>query len=842
MGTLWQDARYGLRMVARSPGFVAVVLLVVGLGIGANTALFSALDQVYLRPLPVRKPHELISVQYLYRMPDGSWETIVPEFSYPVYEDHRDRSGVLSGLAAFTDNESMTLRVGDVMDRIQGMAVSINYFSLLGLRPALGRLFATEQEQADAAYYPVAVISHGLWRRQFGGRADVLGKQIVLDDRALTVVGVAPLGFTGTIVGRAVDVYLPLGTYAAQEGIYGSADNGWLYLLGRLKPGVGREQAQAALRVVAAGRNEAGRDTTRANVLVFDGRRGYVPEEARVATYPLALFLGMAALVLVIACANIANLQLARAATRQKEIAVRQALGAGRGRVLRQLLVESLLLALAGGVCGVLLAACLDRVICTSLTRMIFANGSVELRACLHPGLHPRVLLFALAISLTTGIAFGLAPAQQLVRRSIVPTLKESAGFVDLPTRRWNPHSLLVVSQIAVALVVLVCSGLCLRNLIGLRSVDPGFDPAQVLAVSYEDNWLFNQLGPEHNRFMEDLRERVSGLPGVKSANLSIHIPLAGGGVGMTPVTHLEGFDLPPGRSVVQEFGMVGPGYFQTLSQSLLTGREFTAGDGPEAPKVMVINEVMARRYWPNESPVGKRVTFSRGREKLAEVREVVGVVKAAKVRSILEESEPIAYLPMAQRPSGFPPVLLIRVTGDARSLIPALREEVKALGPPLPCDIRTVAERVSGLLLPQRILTAILNLLGLVGLLLSATGIYAVMAYTVRQRTREIGIRIALGARGQDVIVPVLLRGTLLLIIGLGLGVGLSLAGTRLLASRLGQIREWDKYFLQGITTWDPATYAGTILVIAAVTLIACYLPARRAARVDPMVALRCE
>jgi putative ABC transport system permease protein len=413
---------------------------------------------------------------------------------------------------------------------------------------------------------------------------------------------------------------------------------------------------------------------------------------------------------------------------------------------------------------------------------------------------------------------------------------------VDLPARRWNLHSQLVVGQIAVALVVMVCSGLCLRNLIGLRSVDPGFDPAQVLAVSFEEGWLFNQVGPEHVRFMEDLRERVNGLPGVKATSLSIHIPLAGGGVGTTRVTHIEGFDLPPGRSILQEFGIVGSRYFQTLSQSVLAGREFTVQDGPKAPKVMVVNEFMARRYWPNDSPIGKRVTFISGRKEGTEVREVVGVVKAAKVRSILEESTPLAYLPLAQRPLGFPPVLLVRVAGDVRTLVPALREVVKALGPPLPCDIRTVADRVSGLLLPQRILTVILNLFGLVGLLLSATGIYAVMAYAVRQRTREIGIRIALGARGQDVVVPVLLRGTVLLLLGLSLGVGLSLAGTQLLASRLPQIREWDKYFLQGIYTWDPATYAGAILVIIAVTLTACYLPARRAAKVDPMVALRYE
>jgi putative ABC transport system permease protein len=421
-----------------------------------------------------------------------------------------------------------------------------------------------------------------------------------------------------------------------------------------------------------------------------------------------------------------------------------------------------------------------------------------------------------------------------------VPTLKEVTGFVDWPAQRWNPHSLLVVGQIAVALVVMVCSGLCLRNLIRLRGVDPGFDPAQVLAVSFED-WTFNGLGPEHIRFMEDLRTRVSRLPGVKSASLSMTIPLGESG-GVTRVTHMEGSNLPPGRSVYQEYGVVGPGYFQTLGQSVSAGREFTVHDGPEAAKVMIVNEIMARRYWSNESPIGKRVTFIGGPEKPGEIREIIGVVQAAKVRSILEESQPLAYVPLAQRPLGLPPVLLIRAAGHPRSLIPMLRAEVEALGPPLPCDIRTVAERVSGLLLPQRILTVILNLFGFVGLWLSATGIYAVMAYAVRQRTREIGIRIALGARGQDVVALVLFKGTLLLLLGLGLGVGLSLAATRLLASQLGRIRQWDKYSLQDISVWDPATYAVAMLLIVMVTLIACYLPARRAARIDPMVALRYE
>ena len=831
MTTLWHDIRYGFRMLRKSPGFTVVVLLVIGVSVGANTALFNALDQVYMRPLPVKKPHELVSVQFRYR--HGDWEDIAGGADYPTYEAYRDQSDVFADLAGFR-GQTATLHIDEVSESIEGAAVSANYFSMLGLRPALERLITLGQSESATPFQPIAVISHRLWRRRFEGRPDAIGQQIVLDDRALTIVGVAPEEFIGTVVGRPVEVYIPLGTAAQMQG-QEIRDLSSVHLLGRLKPGIDREQAQAALQVLDAQVSTRGPDDIQITPLVFDGSQGHVPRDARLASHPLGLFLAIAALVLIIACANVASLQVARAVTRQKEIAVRQALGAGRRRIVRQLLIESLLLALLAGACGILLAVGLDRIVCTLLPELVGGDLPPSMQVHLTPGLHPRVLLFALAISLATGVAFGLAPALQLVRRDVISALKGSAGDVAASFRRRNPHNVLVVGQIAVAVVVTVCSGLCLRNLLGLKNTDPGFDPARIVAASLSPEVWPSHDRPDLRRFFEDLRQRVSQWPEVQKTCLAINTPLTEGG-GMTKMTHIEGYDLPPGRTRTLYFGTVGPGYFQTLGQPLLAGRDFTDHDG----SVIIVNEIFAQQYWPDQDPIGKHITLG-SREEQAPVREVVGVVKAVKLRSILEESKAWAYLPLGQR-SVSTPALLIRTDVNPQALAPMIRKEAAAIQPAPHCDIRTVAERVWGLLLPQRILTGILNSFALVGLFLSVTGIYAVMAYAVRQRTREIGIRIALGARGRHVLMPVFLRGTLLLVTGLLLGLALTVAGAHLLALRLAKIREWDKFFLHAIGSWDLPTYIGAVATVVAVTLAACYLPARRATKINPMLALRYE
>jgi predicted permease len=825
MSTLWQDIRYGVRMLAKNPGFTVVVILIIGLGVGANTAIFNALDQVSMRPLPVRRPDELVSVQYQWRTTEGQ-TGCDGIFNYPVYEAYRDRSNVFSGLIGFS-YQDMRIQINDVVRKITGQGVTGNYFSVLGLKPAVGRLFVAEQE-VDTVAHPVVVISDRFWHRQFEGKSDVVGKQVVINNQSLTIIGVTAPEFHGTVIGRDVDVYVPVGTLASMWDMDVYAPNyTWLSLLGRLMPGISKEQAQSSLRVLSQHLKVSVIETVHETVLILDGSRGWVSWEAKAFHRPLTLFMVAAVFILVIMATNITNVQLSRAATRQKEIAIRQALGAGRWRVIRQLLMESLLLAMTGGVCGIVLALWLDRIVCVLMSRI----GSV----CMIPGLNLRVLVFALAISLATGLLFGLTPALQMVRRNVTPALKESAIVVDTYFRRWNLHHLLVVFQVAIAVVVLVCAGLFVRSVIILDSINPGYDTGKLIAVSLE-GWNFDR--PDLRRFFEDLHERMRGLPGIEALCLSNLVPLGEAGA-MRGVTHINGVEIPESEQSSWWYGVVSPEYFKTLNMPLIAGRIFSDQDNLNAPKVMVINEIMARKYWPERDPLGEYVTF-RGRDKDLIVK-VIAVVKASKMRSLIEGERPIAYWPLAQDTS-ITPALLIRTRRNPQPFIPIIRKEVALLGLNEVCHISTVADRVAELLYPQHATTAILNVFGLVGLLLCIIGIYGVLDYAVRQRTREIGIRMALGAETRHVALSILGKGAWLTIIGLGFGIGISLIVLLVLANQLIRLKGWDKFFLYGVRLWDPLTLIAVPFLVLIVALLACYLPARRAAKIDPMEALRYE
>jgi predicted permease len=817
-------------MLARSPGFTAVVILIIGLGIGANTAIFNALDQISLRPLPVEKADDLVSVQYLWRSADGqSGKDGI--YNYPVYEAYRDQSDVFSGLIGFTDGE-MRVRFDDKLAKVQGLGVTGNYFSILGVKPALGRLFDAEREQ-DTEAPLVAVVSHAFWRRQFEGKRDVIGEQVVVNDRSLTIIGVAPAGFHGTIVGRDTDIYVPAGTVAGMWNIsIYRQESTWLYLLGRLKPGIGRDQAQESLRILTKNLRASGfRANVHENVVLVDGSRGWTAWEARDVHRPIVLFMVAAAALLVIMAGNIANMQLSRSAKRQKEIAIRQALGAGRWVVVRQLLVESLILALAGGLVGIVLAIGLDRITCVLMARI----GSVSMI----PGLDLRGYLFALAVSLLVGLMFGLTPALQMVRRNVIPALKESASLVELPTPRWNLHHLLVVFQVAIVVTILICTGFFVRSGMILDRIDPRYDTTKLLGVSVKHSWMLGDR-PDLRRSFSDLRERVGRWPGVETTCLANLVPLGEAGA-MRGVTHIDGVEVPAQERSSWWYGVVGPEYFKILNMPLLAGRTFTDQDSLHTPRVMVINDIMAGKYWPNRDPLGSYVTFRGGRQQEDFNVQVIGVVRACKMRSIIEGERPIAYWPLTQADKTTP-ALLIRTTGDPKPFIPMIQKEVAAVGFNEICDVSTVSDRVAELLYPQRAVTTVLSTFGLIGLLLCVIGLYSMIAFAVRQRTREIGIRMALGAESRHVIVSVLGKGACLTAVGLGLGLGTSCLAVRLLAYLLTSLRAWNKFVLYGVSLWDISVFAVVLLLVSATALLASYLPARRAAKIDPMEALRYE
>ena len=825
MKTIWQDIRYGVRMLSKNRGFTVVVVLIIGMGVGASTAIFNALDQVSIRPLPVQRPNELVSIQYQWHLPDGQtgYDGI---YSYPVYEAYRDQSNVFSGLIGFS-YQDMRIKIDDVVRKITGQGVTGNYFSVLGLKPAVGRLFIADQEP-DAVAHPLVVISNRFWRQQFEGKSDVIGKQIVINDKSLTIIGVTPPGFHGTIIGQAADVYVPVGTLASMWNmdIY-KPDCTWLSFLGRLKPGINRERAQASLVVLSKHLKASGLDNVHETVLITDGSRGWTSWEAKSFHRPLALFMVAAVFILFIMSANIANMQLSRAAARWKEIAIRQTLGAGRWRVIRQLLVESLLLSLTGGLCGIILTLWLDRIMCVLMSRI----GSVSM----FPGLNLRVLFFALAVSLATGLLFGLTPALQMVRKNMTFALKESYTSVYIPSGRWSLHQLLAIFQVAIAVAVLVCASLFVRSVIALNRINPGYDTSKLIAV-FLDGWNYNR--PDLRRFFENLYGRIRDLPSTEASCLANLVPLGEAGA-MRGVTHIDGVEIPKSERSSWWYGVVSPEYFKTLNMPLIAGRLFSDQDNLNAPKVMVINDIMAGKYWPNRDPLGQRVTFGSSKGEL--IVTVIGVVKASKMRSLIEGERPIAYWPLAQDTS-ITPALLIRTRHNPQPFIPIIRKEVALLGLNEVCHIRTVADRVAELLYPQHATTTILNVFGFAGLLLCTIGIYGVMVYTVRQRTREIGIRMALGAEARRVVISVFGKGALLTVFGLGLGLGISLIVIRILESQLIGLRGWNKFLLYGINLWDPVALVLVPLIVSIVALIACYIPARQAAKIDPMEALRYE
>ncbi|HEY9283912.1 MAG TPA: ABC transporter permease [Pyrinomonadaceae bacterium] len=823
---LWHDVRYGARLMLRSRGPALVAVVALALGIGANTAIFSVVNSLLLRPLPYRRPEQLVKAYQ--SAPDPSKGMLPSVWSYPRFEILRGESRSFAAVAGHTQNP-YNLTGTDEPERLQVEMVSAGYFPLLGVEAAAGRTFTAEEDGAGAAN-PAALLSHGLWQRRFGGDERVLGQTVELDKRAFTVVGVLPPGFrgqTGTADAWVTMAAAPLLRYPK---ILTNANNAWFQVVARLRDGVTAEEARAEMAAVS---QRIERQHPGPKQAMQAGARVVTLAPLRAAKLDPAvrnsflILLAAVGLVLLIACANVANLLLARGVARRREFAVRAALGAGRGRIIRQLLAESLMLSLLAGALGLLVALWGVELIKQFRPSDDAQFWSAYTRAFdFFPiDLDGRVLAFNFLLALLTGLLFGLLPALQSSRADLGRALKDGAastptGFHRL--RRLNSRGLLVVSEIALSLVLLAGAGLMLKSLSRLHAVDLGFDPANVLTMAAPSR----DAKPE---FYEQLLARVAALPGVEAAGLGSTAPL----LGHASMTSL-GIE---GRAEGNEAGVglhsVSPDYFKTLGIPVLRGRAFTERDRPGAPRVALVNQTAAAQLFPGEDPVGKRIKPSMTPEYETDEKsvEIVGVVGDARYGRLEGAVEPDVYLP-AWQPTDAAQTLVLRTSAEPAGVVSAVRREVRALDRNVPvASVRTMDARVAEVTSRARFITFLLGIFAGLALLLAAVGIYGVVAYSVSARAREVGIRIALGAQRADVLRLVLLDGLPLVAAGLALGLLAAWAAARVLRSQLYEV-----------SASDPLIFAGVTALLAGVALLASLVPARKATKVDPANVLRAE
>ncbi len=808
MRTLLQDLKYGCRALAKNPAFTVVAVLALALGVGANTAIFSVVNATLLNPLPFPEEGQLL------RLGAGARGGVAPErgsFSYPDYKDVQRQAQTLAHVSAFLNSGTMLTGEGLEAERVYGADVSPEYFAVLGVGPELGRVFTAEEDHADAG---VVVISHGLWQRRFGGRRDIVGQHLGMSSASATIIGVMPEGFEYPFRADGQDFWEPLNDRPMPDRE--ARDNHSYRVIARMKPGVTMEQANAELDTISRRLEQQYPDT---NATVLVGAASMHEEMTRDVRPALLILLGAVGLVLLIACANVANLLLARAAGRQKEIAIRTALGASRWRVVRQLLAESLLLALAGGACGLLLALW--------GTDLLVAAGPADIPRVSQAGLDSRVLAFTLLVSVLTGVVFGLVPALQASRTDLTGGLKEGSRGATEGPRRSRLRSALVVAEVAISLVLLIGAGLLIRSFVRLMQTDPGFDPARVVALDIPLTRQRYDTEEKQAAFFARLAERVRGIPNVEAVGLADKLPL-GNTIDILSF-NIEGRPpFPPGAQAQAHYTVVGPGYFETLKIPLRSGRMFTERDDARAPYVMLISEGLARKYFAGENPVGRRLITDEDVQPF----EIVGVVGDARRRSLSTEAEPEFYVPLQQAGQRRMNLVVRAGAGDTLALTTSLRGAVAELDKDqLVWQTRTLDQLVSASVAGRRFNMTLLGLFAAVAMLLAALGLYGVMAYTVTRRTHEIGVRMALGARGSDVLRMVVGQGMKLAGAGVLLGLAAAFALTRVLAS-----------LLYGVSTTDPLTYAGLAALLAAVAFLASYLPARRATKVDPMEALRYE
>ncbi|HVO82294.1 MAG TPA: ABC transporter permease [Terriglobales bacterium] len=810
MENLWQDIRYGLRMLAKTPGFTLVAVLTLALGIGANTAIFSVINAVLLRPLPFPDPGRLIFVSQVDKV--NSFTGI--EVSFTKFSMIREQSQSLESAAVYYPL-TLSLVSQHEPELVPAARASLDLFRTLGQQPALGRSFLPEEDQPGGR--DVAVVTDGFWHSHFGGDPGLIGKTLTLDGRNVTVVGILPPDFRFPLQFPEPQIWLPRVfdiDFLTHQQVYSGA--GYLNFLGRLRAGESIAGAQAELDTINAryGQQFAANADPKYGLAVAS------LEENLVGTLrpSLLVLLGAVGFVLLIACANVASLLLVRATVRGKEIAIRKALGASRLRLVRQLLSESLLLALVGGALGATLAA-----------------GLMPLVRAISPGTVPRleqttvdgtVLLFTLGLCMLTGLAFGLVPAVQLSGRDLHETLKQGGRGSSDGSARNRFRSLLVVAEVAVALVLLTGAGLLVKSFARLMQVDPGFDSHTLLTFHINLPKAGYAKPEQQVQFYQQLLERVKGVPAAQSVGLASDLPLGY----VTPYVFFcpEGMACQGiGKDPVVARSFVSPEYFQALHTPLLRGRYFTDQDVAGNTNVVIVNQCLARRYWPNQDPIGKHLANSRDKIQ----REVVGVVANVKFSSLSAPDREEMFLPIEQEP--WPSAtLVVRSQSDPAPLVSAVRQQFSQLDPRLPVsDILSMDEVVSNSVAQPRIIMEFVGVFAGLALLLAAIGIYAVMAYSVNQRRQEMGIRMALGAQPRHILQLVVGHGMGLALVGVGLGTAASFALTRLLASLL---------FGTGAT--DPLAFSAATALLASAAFLACYIPARRAARLDPMLALRYE
>ena len=821
MGDMWHDFRYGLRVLRKSPGFTAIAVLSLALGIGANTAIFSLANAVLLRPLPVSEPDRLVTIS---SAGPGRDRLAV---SYPDYLDFRDRNEVLSGLLCWGELP-LSVSTGGQADQVTGMLVSGNYFSVLGVTPAHGRFFGPEVDGETGE--SITVISFGLWQRRFSGDPAIIGRQVFLNGNQFTIIGVAPKGFTSTMRVFAPDAWVPVTmqprVIPQSQEMLSSRGARFLTMTSRLKPGVSVAQAEANLSSIEQQLAEAYPDKNQESE---EGNlRGWGVKLLPAGSFPpriravlmgfLALLFALSGLVLLVACANLSSLLLARSLQRRKEIAVRLALGASRFRILRQLLVESVMLCVLSGIAGVLLAVWLNRLLLTF-------QPSFALPFELDLRLDIRVLSAAFLLALVTGVVFGLLPALQASRPDVVNALKDDARTGGRRASRLR--NAFVVGQVAMSMLLLIGAGLFLRAIAEGSTRYQGLDPEHVQTATFDPRFL-GYDEPRTREFYSQLLERVRALPGVEGAGLAQVITFgesrATTGFAVAGSTAANPDDLPQ-----VEFNVISTGYLATLKIGLLQGRDFTEADRAGALRVAIIDETAATQWFQGSDALGQHVTDGRNEY------EIIGIAERGNQRSPSEAAHPFVYVPYPQWHGEIPGsrmTLHLRTSAPAPDVYAAIRRVVSNLDSQMPLQYAApLTEYIRLELLPQRLAASMAGALGLVGLALAAMGIFGVVSYSVTQRTHEIGIRMALGAQAGDVLALILREGIKIAVMGLGFGLLAALAVTRLVAS-----------LLYGVSAVDPITFLGVSVLLALVTLLASYLPARRATKTDPMEALRYE